>query len=45
MKKIITAIAGILILAGCSNFDEINTNPNTPTQVSASLRFQYLSSP
>jgi hypothetical protein len=37
MKKIITAIAGILILAGCSNFDEINTNPNTPTQVSASL--------
>lgn len=37
MKKIIVAIAGILLLAACSNFDEINTNPNTPTQVSASL--------
>lgn len=37
MKKVIVAIAGIIMLAGCSNFEEINTNPNTPTQVSASL--------
>lgn len=37
MKKIIVAITGMLMFAGCSNFDDINTNPNTPTKVSASL--------
>ncbi|WP_337966307.1 SusD/RagB family nutrient-binding outer membrane lipoprotein [uncultured Flavobacterium sp.] len=37
MKKIIVAITGILMFSSCSNFDEINTNPNTPTGVSASL--------
>ncbi|WP_417941240.1 SusD/RagB family nutrient-binding outer membrane lipoprotein [Flavobacterium sp. RS13.1] len=37
MKKIIVAITGMLMFSSCSNFDEINTNPNTPTQVSASL--------
>jgi hypothetical protein len=37
MKKIIGAIAGMLMFTGCSNFDDINTNPNTPTEVSASL--------
>lgn len=37
MKKIIVAITVMLMFSSCSNFDEINTNPNTPTQVSASL--------
>ncbi|MFL9845743.1 SusD/RagB family nutrient-binding outer membrane lipoprotein [Flavobacterium rhizosphaerae] len=37
MKKFIMAIAGVVMFAGCSNFEEINTNPNTPTQVSASM--------
>jgi hypothetical protein len=37
MKKFITAITGMLMFWSCSNFDEINTNPNTPTQVSPSL--------
>ncbi|MFP9115944.1 SusD/RagB family nutrient-binding outer membrane lipoprotein [Flavobacterium sp. RHBU_3] len=37
MKKIVGAIAGMLMFTGCSNFEDINTNPNTPTQVSASL--------
>jgi len=37
MKKIIGAIAIMLTITGCSNFDDINTNPNTPTEVSASL--------
>ncbi|GGH28741.1 SusD/RagB family nutrient-binding outer membrane lipoprotein [Sphingobacterium alkalisoli] len=37
MKKIIAAFASIFLLVGCSKFDAINTNPNTPTSVSASM--------
>lgn len=37
MKKIIVVAASVFMFAGCSNFEDINTNPNTPTEVSASL--------
>lgn len=39
MKHIKTIAAGIVctLLAGCSNFEDINTNPDTPTNVNSSL--------
>lgn len=37
MKKITTIVTCLFLLMGCSQFEEINTNPNTPTTVSASM--------
>lgn len=42
INKYLTLLLSLLILAGCDNFDDINTNPDSPTSVPASMLATYL---